>query len=92
MDTDGQNPKSALISYISNDSEGIVTTFDEHRHDFEDRMWIRFDQVEGMSEVNGVEFQIKVLSNYLTRNISVIILNLVSRPVLFLYWRHFSIQ
>jgi ubiquitin-activating enzyme E1 len=54
-----------MISYISNDSNGIVTTFDDQRHDLEDGSYIVFKEVNGMSEVNGKEFKIKVLSNKL---------------------------
>ncbi len=65
VDVNGQSPKSAMISYISNDSEGIVTTFEEQRHDFEDGSFITFDQVKGMGgDFNGKEFKVKVLSNY----------------------------
>ncbi len=54
-----------MISYISNDSEGIVTTFDDQRHDLEDGSFVRFTDVKGMVELNNQEFQVKVLSNFI---------------------------
>ena len=56
---DGQNSKCAMISFISND--GIVTVFDDKVHDLSDGCWVTFDEVKGMTELNGREFQIKVL-------------------------------
>ncbi len=53
-----------MIAYISRDSKGIVTTFDEKRHDLEDGDHVKFKEVRGMTEVNGKEFQINVLSPF----------------------------
>ena len=61
-DVNGQASKTSMISYISNDSEGIVTTFDDQRHDLEDNSFVKLTDVKGMSQVNDVEFKIKVLS------------------------------
>ena len=63
-DTDGQSPKRAMISFISKDQNGIVTTFDDQRHDLEDDSYVKLDEIKGMSELNGKEFQIKVLGPY----------------------------
>ncbi len=62
IDTNGQNAKTSMISYISNDLEGVVTTFDDQRHDLEDGSFVIFSEVKGMSQLNGKEFKIKVLS------------------------------
>lgn len=62
VDTDGESALSAMISGIN--EEGCVTTLDEQRHGFEDGMVVTFSEVTGMSEVNGVEFTIKVLGPY----------------------------
>ena len=64
VDSDGEQPLSAMISCITNDSQGIVTTLDEQRHGFEDGMYVTFSEVKGMSEVNEKEFKIKVYGPY----------------------------
>ncbi|RMZ94855.1 ubiquitin-like modifier-activating enzyme 1 [Brachionus plicatilis] len=64
VDVDGEQPLSAMISCITNDPQGIVTTLDEQRHGFEDGMYVTFSEVKGMSEVNEKEFQIKVYGPY----------------------------
>lgn len=53
--------KSSMITYISNDTNGSVTVSDEQRHDLEDGSWVTFRELKGMTELNGKEFQIKVL-------------------------------
>lgn len=64
VDVDGEQPLSTMISAINNDQLGTVTTLDEQRHGFEDGMTVTFSEVNGMSEVNGKEFQIKVFGPY----------------------------
>ncbi len=64
VDKNGLSEKSSMISYISRDINGIVTTFDEKRHDLEDGDHVRFSEVRGMTQVNGKEFQVKVLSPF----------------------------
>lgn len=61
-DVNGQNQRTSMISYITNDKEGIVTTFEDQRHDLEDGDYVTFKEVKGMSEVNDKEFRISVLS------------------------------
>lgn len=50
-----------MISYITNDEDGIVTTFEDQRHDLEDGDYVTFSEVKGMTELNNKEFKIKVL-------------------------------
>lgn len=64
VDVDGEQPLSTMISAINNDALGTVTTLDEQRHGFEDGMTVTFSEVNGMAEVNGKEFQIKVTGPY----------------------------
>jgi ubiquitin-activating enzyme E1 len=64
VDVDGEAALSAMISSINNEENGIVTTLDEQRHGFEDGMTVTFSEVNGMNEVNGVEFKIKVFGPY----------------------------
>ena len=63
LDTNGQTEKSTMISYITNDDKGIVNTYDSKRHDFEDGDFVKFSEIKGMTEVNGQEFQIKVIGS-----------------------------
>ncbi len=60
-DVNGQAAKCAMISFISKDTTGVVTTFDDQRHDLEDDSYVIFSEVKGMHELNGKEFKIKVL-------------------------------
>lgn len=62
LDVNGQAQKTSMISYITNDKEGIVTTFEDQRHDLEDGDYVTFKEVKGMSEINEKEFKISVLS------------------------------
>lgn len=64
VDTDGETALSAMISSINCDDQGCVTTLDEQRHGLEDGMTVTFSEVNGMQEVNGTEFVIKVLGPY----------------------------
>jgi ubiquitin-activating enzyme E1 len=62
VDVNGQPIKSSLIFHISNDSEGVVTTIEEH--DLEDNSYVKFSDIQGMTELNGQELPIKVVSQY----------------------------
>lgn len=53
-----------MISCITNDQDGIVTTFEDHRHDLEDGAYVKFCEIKGMYEINGHEFKVKVLSPF----------------------------
>jgi len=64
VDTDGETALSTMISGINADKDGCVTTLDEQRHGFEDGMTVTFSEVNGMTEVNGVEYKIRVLGPY----------------------------
>ena len=44
--------------------QGQVTTHEEKRHGFVDGDHVKFKEVEGMTEVNGQQFEIKVLSPF----------------------------
>jgi ubiquitin-activating enzyme E1 len=60
-DVNGEEPISAMIANITQESEGgLVATLDEVRHGFEDGDHITFSEVEGMAELNGTTHKIKV--------------------------------
>lgn len=53
MDVNGEQALSVMVSAVSRDSDGIVTCLDEKRHGFEDGDYVTFQEVEGMTELNG---------------------------------------
>ena len=54
-----------MIASITRDTDGVVTCLDEHRHGFEDGDYVRFEEVQGMTELNASEpLRIKVLGPY----------------------------
>ena len=59
-DHNGEDPLSAMIASVTKGEKGEVTCLDETRHGFEDGDFITFKEVDGMSELNGKEFQIEV--------------------------------
>lgn len=64
-DTTGENPISVMVAGISKDEEGVVTCMDESRHGFEDGDYVTFNEVQGMTEVNGCKpKKITVLGPY----------------------------
>ena len=65
IDATGEQPLSVMIAAITKDSEGVVTTHDESRHGFEDGDKVTFQEVQGMTELNGCEPRtVKVLGPY----------------------------
>ncbi|XP_014240445.1 ubiquitin-like modifier-activating enzyme 1 [Cimex lectularius] len=65
LDTNGENPVSAMIANISRDAEGVVACLDDSRHGLEDGDYVTFHEVQGMKELNECEpMKIKVLGPY----------------------------
>ena len=64
FDPNGENCMSTIITSISKCPKGIVTVNDDKRHGFEDNDHVVFREVEGMTEVNGKSFPIKVISPF----------------------------
>ena len=67
VDDNGEEPLSAMVASITNANEGEVTCLDETRHGFEDGDVVVFKEVEGMNEINGVEFKIFVTGKAFNR-------------------------
>mmetsp|Transcript_75622 Transcript_75622/g.175329 ORF Transcript_75622/g.175329 Transcript_75622/m.175329 type:complete len:1032 (-) Transcript_75622:152-3247(-) len=64
-DKDGEEPKSAIVAGITQESPGTVHTHHERRHGFQDDDWVVFREVQGMVELNdGKPRQIKVTGPY----------------------------
>lgn len=65
VDTNGENPTSAMIADVTNDKEGIVTCIDDTRHGMEDGDYVTFAEIQGMTELNNCKpIKIKVLGPY----------------------------
>lgn len=65
VDTNGENPVSAMLAGITKDKESIVTCLDETRHGLEDGDYVTFHEVEGMTQLNGCDpIKIKVLGPF----------------------------
>jgi len=64
-DTNGEEALSCMISGVSKEAPGIVTTQDEVRHGLESGDFVTFTEVQGMTELNGCEpMEIKVTGPY----------------------------
>jgi len=58
-DVDGEEPKTAIVTSISNEKEAIVTVIDDERLEIDDGDTITFSEVEGMTEINDKQYKIK---------------------------------
>lgn len=65
VDTNGENPSSAMVAGITKEENSVVTCLDESRHGFEDGDYVTFSEVQGMTELNGCKpIKIKVLGPF----------------------------
>lgn len=65
VDTTGENPVSVIIAGVTKEAESVVTCLDETRHGFEDGDFVTFSEVQGMTQLNGIEPRpVKVLGPY----------------------------
>uniref|UniRef100_W8CC53 Ubiquitin-like modifier-activating enzyme 1 n=2 Tax=Monodelphis domestica TaxID=13616 RepID=W8CC53_MONDO len=65
IDSNGEQPLSAMVSMVTKDSPGVVTCLDETRHGFESGDFVSFTEIQGMSELNSSPpVEIKVLGPY----------------------------
>ena len=63
-DKDGEENRSAIVVSITNEENGVVTVHEDKRHGFIEGDHVTFREVQGMDEVNGKTFPIKVLSPF----------------------------
>mmetsp|Transcript_100648 Transcript_100648/g.285194 ORF Transcript_100648/g.285194 Transcript_100648/m.285194 type:complete len:1034 (-) Transcript_100648:329-3430(-) len=64
-DKDGEEPRSAIVAGVAQESPGTVHTHHERRHGFQDDDWVVFREVQGMVELNDQKpRQIKVTGPY----------------------------
>jgi len=64
LDPTGELPKDAFIENITQATEGVITCVDSKRHDLEDGDVIKIEEVQGMTELNGTEWKVKVISPF----------------------------
>mgnify|MGYP006274108109 CR=1 FL=1 len=55
LDDTGEETKSFIVTNITNDKEPIVTIHDDKRHSFHDDSYVKFTEVQGMTEINNTE-------------------------------------
>lgn len=64
-DTTGENCISVMVAGLTKEEQGVVTCMDESRHGFEDGDYVTFQEVQGMTEINGCKpKKITVLGPY----------------------------
>ena len=64
-DVTGENPLTGMIASVTRDEQGVVTCLDETRHGLEDGDYVKFHEIQGMTELNSMEPRpIKVLGPY----------------------------
>ncbi|OHT15976.1 Ubiquitin-like modifier-activating enzyme 1 [Tritrichomonas foetus] len=62
-DPTGETPSRFLISFITKSKDGVVTIQDGETHNLSDGDHVRFEEVQGMIELNDKEFPVKVINN-----------------------------
>lgn len=54
-----------MLAEIEKSADAVVTCLDETRHGYETGDWVKFSEVQGMTEINSSEpRQIKVLGKF----------------------------
>lgn len=51
-DVDGETPQSGMLAAVTKESDGIVTVLEDSRHRLEDGDYVKFNEVQGMTELN----------------------------------------
>lgn len=55
IDQTGEEPLEGMVAAVSKDTDGVVACLEEHRHGLEDGDFVTFSEVQGMTELNGIE-------------------------------------
>ena len=63
-DPTGEPPSRFLLSFVTNSENGLVTIDEDDKHDLGDGDHVIFEEVEGMTELNGKEFEVKVVDTH----------------------------
>lgn len=64
FDRTGEEVRSTIIVNITKEENGVVTVHEDKKHRFVSGDHVTFSEVQGMEEVNGKTFEIKVLSPF----------------------------
>jgi len=65
VDTDGEPPISCMVMSVSKEEQSVVTCLDDVRHGLQDGDFVSFQEVQGMTELNGsAPREVKVLGPY----------------------------
>lgn len=63
-DTDGEEPKMAIVAAITCDKESLVTVVDDQMLELDDGDIVTFSEVKGMDGINGQEFPVTRKGKY----------------------------
>lgn len=63
-DPRGEIPSRFMIEFITNSEQGIVTCADRASHNLTDGDYVKFEEVSGMTELNGNSYKITVINSY----------------------------
>lgn len=65
LDETGEDTKSFIVTCIENGQEPVVTVHDDKRHSFHDGTYVKFTEVQGMTEINTTDpIAISVIDGY----------------------------
>lgn len=53
-DTNGEQPRTVMVSAVTKESPPVVTCLDEQRHDLESGDFVTFTEIQGMTELNDL--------------------------------------
>ncbi|KAJ9057189.1 E1 ubiquitin-activating protein [Entomophthora muscae] len=51
-DVDGETPQSGMLAAVSKELDGVVTVLEDSRHRLEDGDYVKFSEVQGMTQLN----------------------------------------
>ncbi|OHT02907.1 Ubiquitin-like modifier-activating enzyme 1 [Tritrichomonas foetus] len=63
-DPRGEIPSRFMIEFITNSEKGIVTCADRAHHNLTDGDFVKFEEVSGMTELNGNSYKVTVINSY----------------------------
>ena len=65
FDADDEDIKSFIVSDVSQTNPAVVTVHEDRKHKFHDGMYVKFSEVEGMTELNTLApVQIRVIDGF----------------------------
>ncbi|KAH0786912.1 ubiquitin-activating emzyme E1 [Histomonas meleagridis] len=63
-DPRGETPSRFLIEFVTNAKEAVVTCAEQAHHNLTDGDFVRFEEVSGMTELNGNSYEVSVINSY----------------------------